>query len=625
MTPPHDPAIPATDASLAKQLKTLGRLWPYVWRSDKPVYKLRIVAALTVTFAAQVALVFAPLLLEDAVNRLSADNLAAGVALSAIGLILGYGLIRLVAVALPQLREWLFSRVGQYAQRRVAVDVFEHLHALSLRFHLERRTGGLSRVIERGVKSIDFLFRFLIFNIGPTFIQLAIVSAIFATRYDPLFALIAFATVIIYFWFTVSSTEWRLKFRREMNEKDTEANTRAIDSLLNYETVKYFNNERWEADRYDRSTAAYQDAAVRSNLSLAVVNIGQALIFNAGLVAILALAAREIAAGRMEIGAITAVALIMMNLYQPLNFLGFAYREIKQSLVDMEKMFDLLDTDAEIKDPPGAKDLAVNGGAISFENVEFCYEPDRKILKGVSFEAGAGQRIAIVGPSGAGKSTISRILYRFYEISGGRVSIDGQDISTLAQDSLRRAIGIVPQDTVLFNDTIRYNIAYARPQASDEEIIAAAQAAQIHEFVESLPKGYDTMVGERGLKLSGGEKQRVAIARTILKNPPILILDEATSALDSHTEADIQEALAALSKNRTTLVIAHRLSTIIDADQILVKEAGQIVERGTHAELLAQDGAYAALWRQQQDAQNAAAKINEAIECGALKVPSAAE
>ncbi|MEM9751404.1 MAG: ABC transporter ATP-binding protein/permease [Pseudomonadota bacterium] len=594
-------ASKGTDEGPSGDLRTLRFLVPYLWPADNPVYRWRVAGAVGVTLFGQAAVVLAPLVLEAAVNRLS----GAGPATQAIGvigaLILGYGLARLLSVAIPQARELLFSKVGQAAQRRVAVETFQHLHRLSLRFHLERRTGGLSRVIERGVKSIDFLYRFLLFNIGPTLIQLVIASLVVTWRYSGVYAAIAFVTVAAYFWFTAASTEWRLKFRREMNAKDTEANSKAIDSLLNFETVKYFNNEAFEATRFDGAMEAYQDAAVRSNLSLAAVNIGQALIFNAGLTAILILAARAVGAGELQIGSIVALSLIMMNLYQPLNILGFAYREIKQSLVDMEKMFSLLREAPEVPDAPGAPDLNAAAGRVTFETVDFCYEPNRRILKSVSFEAAPGATVAIVGASGAGKSTISRILYRFYDIAGGRVTIDGQDIREVSQDSLRRALGVVPQDTVLFNDTIRYNIAYAKPGASEADVVAAAKLAQIHEFVESLPDGYDTMVGERGLKLSGGEKQRVAIARTILKDPPILILDEATSALDSRTEKEIQHALHEVARNRTTLVIAHRLSTIVDADQILVLKAGEIVERGTHTELLSLGGEYAALWAQQSD------------------------
>ena len=593
-------------SSLREQMKSLTALLPHLWPKDKPSYRVRVIAAFVVILIGQVVSLGAPILLEETVNALDTEDPAVIAAATVVSFILGYGLLRLMSVAIPQIREFLFARVGQNAQREVAIDVFRHLHRLSLRFHLERRTGGLSRIIERGIRSIDFLFRFLLFNIIPTLIQLVIVSVLFAVRYDPAYALIAAVTVIVYVWFTIASTEWRLKFRREMNKQDTEANTRAVDALLNYETVKYFNNERWEADRYNNAMKAYQEAAIRSNNSLAVVNIGQALIFNGGLVAVLVLAARAIQAGELEVGVITGISLIMMNLYQPLNILGFAYREIKQSLIDMEKMFSLLNVEREVKDRPDATSLRVTGGAIRFEDVRFRYEEDRPILKGISFAAAPGEKIAIVGHSGAGKSTISRILYRFYDIDDGRVEIDGQDIRDVTQDSLRAAIGMVPQDTVLFNETIGYNIGYARPDATQDEIVEAAQMAQIHDFVMSLPKQYDTLVGERGLKLSGGEKQRVAIARTILKDPPILILDEATSALDSVTEQGIQQALRNVAKSRTTLVIAHRLSTVIDADRILVMEDGHIIEQGTHGDLLAKAGAYAELWQRQQEDRLAA-------------------
>jgi ABC-type transport system involved in Fe-S cluster assembly fused permease/ATPase subunit len=588
----------AKEASLKEQLASLRFLLPYMWRSDRPGFKLRIIASIAVILIGQIATVFAPFLFADAINTLDVE---AAVLDSAIALIGGYALLRLLSAIFPQLREFLFSEVGQTAQREVATDVFRHLHRLSLRFHLERRTGGLSRVIERGIRSIDFLFRFLLFNIGPTILLLIIVCITFAVRYNLLLSGIALVTVVGYFWFTVASTEWRLQFRREMNRKDQLASTRSVDALLNYETVKYFGNEHWESGRYDHALTDYQDAAVKSQNSLAVVNIGQSLIINLGLFAALALTARQVAAGTLGIGEITAVSLIMMQLYQPLNILGFAYREIKQSLIDMERMFDLLHIGPEIADAPDAKPLAVSGAAVGFEDVHFSYDPDREILRGVSFRAAPGEKIAVVGPSGAGKSTIARLLYRFYDVTAGRVTIDGQDVRGVTQDSLRAAIGMVPQDTVLFNDTIAYNIRYGRPGASDAEVEEAARLAQIHSFVESLPKGYDTLVGERGLKLSGGEKQRVAIARTILKDPALLILDEATSALDTATEREILTAFKSVSAGRTTITVAHRLSTVVDADRILVMEGGRIIEEGTHDDLLDQGGLYAALWRQQSE------------------------
>ena len=605
--PPPSVTAPDTDAreaSLREQLASVRYLVPYMWRADRPDFKLRIIASVGVILLGQIATVFAPFLLADAINRLDGDA-AAGAAV--FGLVVGYGVLRLLSAAIPQIREFLFSVVGQTAQREVATEVFHHLHTLSLRFHLDRRTGGLSRVIERGIRSIDFLFRFLLFNIGPTILLLLIVCVTFAVRYDPWFSLIAAVTVVAYFWFTAASTEWRLRFRREMNRLDQLANTRAVDALLNYETVKYFGNEPYEADRYDGALRQYQTAAVRSQNSLAVVNIGQSLIINLGLVAALTLTIRGVLEGTYGIGEVTAVSLVMMQLYQPLNILGFAYREIKQGLVDMERMFDLLAVKPEVPDGPDAKPLAVTGAEVRFEDVRFRYDADRPILRGLGFAARPGEKVAIVGPSGAGKSTIARILYRFYDIEGGAVTVDGQDIRDVTQASLRAAIGMVPQDTVLFNDTIGYNIRYARPGASDAEVERAARLAQVHDFVSGLPKGYDTLVGERGLKLSGGEKQRVAIARTILKDPPLLILDEATSALDSGTEADILAALREVASGRTTLVIAHRLSTIVDADRIVVLRDGEVAEEGTHAELLARDGLYAELWRQQSEAAGAAA------------------
>ena len=600
--PKHDTP---KEEKLSYQLKSFMRLWPYLWPKDKPTYKLRTFIALLFTIAGQFVLVGAPFLLGASVDAVQAAyDLGSNWSIAGLfiaALIFGYGGLQLVSVLISETREYLFTPVGQYAQRQVATATFAHLHKLSLRYHLEKRTGGLSRVIERGIRSIDFLFRFLLFNIGPTLLQLAIAGAAFWIAYDWRFAAIAISIVLLYIWFTVVTTEWRLAFRREMNKQDTEANAKAIDSLLNYETVKYFNAEQFEVSRYDRAMEGYQNAAIKSRTSLATVNIGQSILMNIGIVAVMLLAAVQILEGNITLGAMTTISLVMMQIYRPLNILGFAYREIKQGLTDMEKMFALLDIPPEVQDKPGVQDLVDVKGAVEFKNVAFHYDENRPILEDISFTIKPGETVAIVGPTGAGKSTLSRILFRFYDIQSGSVTIDGKDIRDVSQDSLRRAIGIVPQDTVLFNDTIEYNIGYANPKATQTDIEAAAQAAQIHDFILTLPDGYQTQVGERGLKLSGGEKQRVAIARTLLKNPAILILDEATSALDSVTEHEIQSALDDISKKHTTLTIAHRLSTIINADKIIVMEYGRIKESGSHPVLLKKQGLYAKLWKQQEN------------------------
>ncbi|MBO6667312.1 ABC transporter ATP-binding protein/permease [Parvibaculum sp.] len=598
---------PVTDGSPAGRnaVRTLVNMLPRLWPEGRADLRARVVFALLALVAAKGVTVYVPFLYKYAVDALSPETVAAAAVVVPVMLIVGYGVGRILMIALAQLRDAIFAKVGQNAVRELAVETFRHLHALSLRFHLERRTGGLSRVIERGTKGIDFLLRFSLFNIVPTIIELVLVCFILAYAFDIWYSVVTAVTVIVYMVFTFAVTEWRTRFRREMNDLDTEANTKAVDSLLNYETVKYFGNEEHETRRFDRSMTGYERAAIRTATSLSLLNTGQTLIFSTGLTLLMLMAANGIAQGALTVGSFVMINTYLIQLYQPLNLLGTVYREIRQALIDMETMFDLLQVPAEIKDKPGAPALEVSGGEIVFDDVKFYYDSDRRILDGVSFHVPAGGTLAIVGPSGAGKSTIGRILFRFYDISEGAVRIDGQDIRDVRQDSLRAVIGMVPQDTVLFNDTIRYNIRYGRPDATDEEVREAAELAQIGRFIESLPQGYETRVGERGLKLSGGEKQRVAIARTILKNPPILLLDEATSALDTHTEKEIQTALKGISRNRTTLVIAHRLSTVVDADEILVLDAGRVIERGRHEDLLSRDGAYAAMWNRQRESEEA--------------------
>lgn len=596
-----------TPKEARNQFAVLKMLGPYLWPKGQPSFKFRIILATLCLVLAKVANVYAPLFYKDAVDMLGApENLAVTFL---VGVILAYGLARIGAVLFAELREALFAAIVQRAVRGVALRVFRHLHRLSLRFHLERRTGGLSRVIERGVKAIETLLRFVVFSILPTLFEIVVVLVILWVMLDWRFSAITFTTIVIYILFTKQVTTWRLGIRRQMNEEDSEAHSKAVDSLLNYETVKYFNAERHEARRFDQALAGYEKAAVRSTLSLSTLNVGQSVIISAGLVAVMALAGIGVADGTMTMGEFVMVNAYLIQLYQPLNMFGFVYREIMQSLVDMEKMFTLLNVPAEVEDKPNAPNLQVAGGAIVFEDVQFGYDARRPILKGVSFQVDPGKTVAVVGPSGAGKSTIGRLLYRFYDIDCGRILIDGQDIRDVAQDSVRAHIGIVPQDTVLFNDDLLYNVLYGRADATEAEAKEAARLAQIADFVDGLPDGWATQVGERGLKLSGGEKQRVAIARTILKNPPILLLDEATSALDTATEQAIQANLEALAQGRTAIVIAHRLSTVVNADEILVFQDGHIAERGRHRDLLAKNGVYAAMWARQQEDKSEEADV----------------
>jgi ABC-type transport system involved in Fe-S cluster assembly fused permease/ATPase subunit len=595
----------------ATQWATVKSLLPYLWPPGRTDLKSRIVLAMVALVLAKIATLTFPLFYGAAVDALGNQSAAIQGLAVALSFIVAYGVARILMQGFAQLRDALAAKAVYNAVRAVAGRTFRHIHALSLRFHLERKTGGLTRVIERGTKGIDVLLFYVLFSIAPTLLELVLVCAYLLWAYHWGYTAIIVATVVAYGAFTVHITNWRTAIRRQMNDSDTEANTKAVDSLLNYETVKYFNNEGHEATRYDTAMVRFADASEKAQMSLSVLNTGQAVIMTFGLVGVMALAAYQISQGAMTLGGLVVVNGFLAQLYVPLNLLGTVYREINQALIDMEKMFDVLGVPQEVEDKPGAPPLHVNGGEIRFENVVFAYEPERTILKGVSFTVPAGKTVAVVGPSGAGKSTISRILYRFYDIKSGRVTIDGQDVRDVAQDSVRAAIGIVPQDTVLFNDTVRYNIRYGRIGATDEEIEQAARLAQIEPFIRQLPDGFNAMVGERGLKLSGGEKQRVAIARTILKNPPILLLDEATSALDTHTEREIQSALREVSRNRTTLVIAHRLSTVVDADEILVLDHGEIVERGRHGDLLAKGGAYAAMWNRQREAAAAREKLKE--------------
>ena len=582
----------------------LKSLAPYLWSRGGREARIRVLTAIFLLAASKVATVYIPIVYGQIVDILgTAQNPAFVLPLA---LIVGFGLLRVLSIAFGELRDAVFTKVAQRAIRDVALETFKHLHRLALRYHLERQTGGLSHAIERGTKAIDFLLRFMLFNILPTLLEIALVCGILWGLFSIWYAVVTLVSIVIYIGYTMIVTEWRLKWRREMNETDQRANTRAIDSLLNYETVKYFGNEGYEAARYDHALLRYERASVISKTSLSLLNIGQAFIVGVGLTIIVYMAARAVADGEMTIGGFVMVNTYLIQLYIPLNFLGFVYREIKQSLTDMEAMFYLLRTSEEVRDHADAQPIGPGPGKVEFDAVSFGYDPRRGVLRDVSFTVEPGRKIAIVGPSGAGKSTVGRLLFRFYDADSGQIRIDGQDITGVRQASLRSEIGVVPQDSVLFNDTIYYNIAYGRPDATPAEIEEAARLAAIHEFIVSMPDGYETMVGERGLKLSGGEKQRVAIARTILKNPRILLLDEATSALDTHTEREIQDALLMVSRNRTTLVIAHRLSTVIDADEIIVLDQGRIVERGRHEALIARNGTYASMWRQQQEANRRA-------------------
>ena len=606
---------------------TLLRLWPYLWPSGRPELQRRVYLAFGLLLVAKAVTMVTPFTFKWATDALVAVagkaapaeaaslpawvlDLPFGLWGAPLVLTIAYGVSRALQALLTQVRDGLFAKVAMHAVRRLAQQTFEHMHALSLRFHLERKTGGLTRVLERGRNGIEELSRLFVLQLIPTIIEFVLVIGILAYEFDWLYSVVVILMVAVYLGYTYKATEWRISIRKQMNESDTDANIRAVDSLLNYETVKYFGAERREAERYDRSMQRYERASTQTYTSLAVLNSGQAVIFSVGMTIIMLLAARDIMAGRVSVGSFVLVNAMLVQLYIPLNFMGMLYREIKQALIDIDDMFRIIERHPEIQDRPGAQPLLVREGEVRFEDVHFAYIPARPILKGISFTIPAGRTVAIVGPSGAGKSTISRLLFRFYEPTSGRITIDGQNIAEVQQASLRAAIGMVPQDTVLFNDTIGYNIAYGRADATPAEIAEAAKLAQIDGFIRSLPEGYDTPVGERGLKLSGGEKQRVAIARTILKAPPILILDEATSALDSFTEKDIQDALERVSRDRTTIVIAHRLSTVVGADEIIVLDGGIIVERGTHGDLLAANGVYAAMW----DRQRKAAEAMETLE-----------
>ena len=604
-----------TDQRQGQEKSILRMLPPFLWPAGRPDLKLRVVFAVCSLILAKLASIAVPFFYRAAVDALTpVAGAATSIVVVPVMIIVGYGVARVMMLGFAQLRDGVFAKVSQHALRLLALQTFQHIHELSLQFHLDRHTGSLSRVIERGTKGVDFLLRYILFNIGPVIIEVIMVSAILYTMFDYRYLVVTLTTVAMFVGFTFVVTEWRVGHRRRMNESDNEANTKAVDSLLNYETVKYFGTEEHEASRYDKAMSRYETAAVDTQVSLALLNTGQELIVATGLVSVMVMAGFGVASGDLTLGDFVMVNTFMIQLYAPLNLLGFVYREIRQSLIDMENMFDLLQMEQKIVDQPDAPPLKVSDGTVEFRNVSFGYEPERPILKNISFEIPKNSTVAIIGPSGGGKSTIGRLLFRFYDLDSGEILIDGQNIAEVQQQTLRHAIGIVPQDTVLFNNTVGYNIAYGRIDADPQEIQRAAKLAQVDHFIQQLPAGYETLVGERGLKLSGGEKQRVAIARTLLKDPPILLLDEATSALDSHTEQEIQGALKKVAEQRSSLVIAHRLSTIVDADQILVLDNGEIVERGNHAELLAQQGLYAALWNRQQQEGEALRQLEELAE-----------